>query len=64
MKDKEDELRPEYAADAIKKGIRGKYARRYRESSNVVRIDDDLHEIFPNAEAVNRALRDYLALKR
>jgi hypothetical protein len=61
MKAKDDELRPEYPAALIKKGVRGKYVKRYRGSTNVVRIDDDLHEIFPNAEAVNRALRDYLA---
>ena len=64
MKGKNDELRPEYSGEEIKKGLRGKYAGRYRESTNVVRIDYDLHEIFPNAEAVNRALRDYLAQKR
>jgi hypothetical protein len=42
MKAKDDELRPEYPAALIKKGVRGKYAKRYRESTNVVRIDDDL----------------------
>ena len=56
-----DELRPEYSADLIRSGIRGKYAKRFREGSNVVIIDPDLSDAFPNSEAVNEALRDYLA---
>jgi hypothetical protein len=30
----EDALRPEYPADLIKSGVRGKYAKRYREGTN------------------------------
>lgn len=52
-------MRPEYSAELIKSGIRGKYAKRYREGTNVVPIDPDLKKLFPNAEAVNRALREY-----
>jgi hypothetical protein len=55
----EDTLRPEYPADLIKSGVRGKYAEHYREGTNVVLIEPDLHRLFPNAEAVNRALRQY-----
>ena len=50
----EDEMRPEYD---FQDGIRGKYAKRYREGSNVVLLDPDLAEIFPDSESVNRALR-------
>jgi hypothetical protein len=64
MKSKKDTLRPEYPENLIKSGVRGKYARRYREGTNVVLIDPDLHELFPNSEAVNRALRDYVSKKR
>jgi len=64
MKAKDDELRSEYPAELIKNGVRGKYAKRYRESTNIVRIDDDLHEFFPNAESVNRALREHLEEKK
>ena len=59
MKAKDDDLRPEYPAELIKKGVRGKYAKRYREGTNIVRIDPDLHERFPDSEAVNHALREY-----
>ncbi len=58
-----DELRPEYPADLIRKGVRGKHAKRYREGTNIVLIDPDLHEIFPDSAAVNRALREYVAQK-
>lgn len=56
-----DDLRPEYPQELIRSGIRGKYARRYREGSNVVVIDPDLTDAFPTSEAVNAALREYLA---
>lgn len=59
-KDK-DEMREEYSADIIRSGVRGKYAKRYREVSNVVVIDPDLSKAFPNADAVNQALREVLA---
>ena len=42
-------------------GVRGKYANRFKEGSNVVVIDSDLSDAFPSSEAVNEALRDYLA---
>ena len=56
-----DDLQPEYSAELIRSGIRGKYAKRFKEGSNVVVIDPDLSNAFPNSEAVNEALRDYLA---
>jgi hypothetical protein len=64
MKSDEDTLRDEHPENLIKSGVRGKYAKSYREGTNVVLIDPDLHELFPSSEAVNRALRDYLAKKR
>ena len=56
-----DDLRPEYPAELISSGIRGKCAERFKEGSNVVVIDPDLSHAFPNSETVNEALRDYLA---
>jgi hypothetical protein len=58
-----DDLRPEYDLGKLGKGERGKYFKRYSEGSNVVVIDPDLTEAFPNAKAVNDALRDVLAKK-
>ena len=56
-----DDLRPEYSVELIRSGIRGKYASRFNKGSNVVVIDPDLSDAFPNSEAVNEALRAYLA---
>jgi len=39
------------------KGLRGKYSNRYAAGSNVVVIDSDLSEFFPDNESVNQALR-------
>jgi hypothetical protein len=36
MRSKKDELRPEYSADLIKSGVRGKYATRYRATLQAV----------------------------
>jgi hypothetical protein len=55
-----DELRPEYDLSKLGTGVRGKYAKRYKEGSNVVVIDPDLTDAFPNAKAVNDALREVL----
>jgi hypothetical protein len=64
MKRDKDTMRDEYPETLIKSGVRGKYAKKYREGTNVVLIDPDLHKLFPNSEAVNRALREYVAKKR
>lgn len=64
MNSDKDTLRDEYPEDLIRSGVRGKYAKRYREGTNVVLIDPDLQKVFPDSDAVNRALRDYLSTKR
>ena len=62
-KDK-DTLRSEYGPDLIKSGVRGKYTSKYREGNNVVLIDPEMHKLFPNSGAVNRALREYADQKK
>ncbi len=64
MSNDKDTLRKEYPMELIKSGIRGKYTKSYREGTNIVLIDPDLHELFPDSEAVNRALREYVSRKR
>ena len=39
------------------KGIRGKYAKKYSKGTNVVIIDPDVAEFFPDENSVNDALR-------
>lgn len=41
-------------------GIRGKYAKRYEEGTNVVLLDPDVAKEFPDSAAVNEALRQVL----
>jgi hypothetical protein len=43
--------------EARRTGVRGKYAKRYAEGTNLVLIEPELRKVFPTAEAVNRALR-------
>ena len=45
-------------------GVRGKYAERYGEGANVVVVDPDLAELFPDHDAVNDALRHLAAVIR
>jgi len=60
MKDKKpekDELRAEYKRSDFPGGlVRGKYAKRLKESSNVIVLRPEVAEAFPNEEAVNNAL--------
>ena len=39
------------------KGVRGKYAQRYAEGTNVVVIEPDVLKFFPDHDSVNEALR-------
>jgi len=55
--EEEDDLRPEYDLSKLKGGVRGKYAERYKEGTNLVLLDPDVAEVFPDDESVNRALR-------
>lgn len=64
MNNNDDELREEYPEELIESGDRGKYAKQYREGTNVVLIDPDLHKMFPDSESVNKALREYVARKQ
>ena len=64
MNTETDNLRQEYPEDLIKSGVRGKYAKRYREGTNVVLIDSDLHKLFPDSASVNKALREFVAQKQ
>jgi len=57
-----DELRPEYKRSDLGKIVRGKYAHRIKEESNVVLLEPDVAQAFPNDEAVNKALRSLLEL--
>jgi hypothetical protein len=49
-----DDMRSHYD---FSKGVRGKYASRYAEGTNVVVLDPDVAKEFKTSEEVNEALR-------
>src|SRR6266704_6837441 len=55
--DSGDDLRPEYDFSG---GVRGKYAQRFREGTNIVVLDPDVAAAFKDSPAVNDALRTLL----
>lgn len=46
------------------KGVRGKYAQRFAEGSNIVVLSPDVAEIFRDSESVNEALRMLIKIAR
>jgi hypothetical protein len=52
-----NELRSEYSRSDFGPLVRGKYVERLRERSNVVVLDPEIAELFPNGASVNAALR-------
>lgn len=52
-----NDLRDEYDPALIRSGVRGKYAKRYQEGTNLVLLAPDVAKAFPDAQAVNDALR-------
>ena len=60
MSNTNDDLEKEYDLKSLGKGVRGKYFEQYHKGTNVVVIDPDLSKAFPNAKAVNDALRKVL----
>ncbi len=57
----EDTMRAEYD---FSNAVRGVTAARYGQGSNVVLLDPDVAEIFPDARAVNEALRTLARLTK
>jgi len=52
-------MRAEYDFSA---GVRGKYVERFRQGTNVVLLDPELAEAFPDSKSVNDALRALVAI--
>ena len=58
-----DELRAGYKRSDFPGGlVRGKYAKRLRESSNIVVLKPEVAQAFPNEDAVNNALLSLIEL--
>jgi hypothetical protein len=59
-----DELRPEYKRSDFGTLVRGKYAQRVGQSTNVVLLEPQVARAFPNDRAVNEALRGVLRKRK
>ena len=59
MMNQKDEMLEEYD---FSNGIRGKYAERYKEGVNIIKLDSDVTKFFPDAKSVNEALRTLIKL--
>jgi hypothetical protein len=62
--EEDDDLQPEYDFSKMEGGVRGKYVERYRQGTNLVLLDPDVAAAFPDAKAVNDALRLLLQEKQ
>ena len=47
-------MRKEYD---FRKGVRGKYAKKYKAGTNIVLLDPDVAKVFKTPASVNKALR-------
>ncbi len=54
---KKDELREEYDLTKLKGKVRGKYVERYRQGTNLVLLEPEVAEVFPDSDSVNNALK-------
>ncbi len=54
-----DETLEEYD---FSQGVRGKYAKQYKEGVNIIKLDSDVNKFFPDAKSVNEALRTLIKL--
>jgi hypothetical protein len=59
-----DELRSEYHRDDFGPGVRGKYYDDYKSGNNLVLLSSDVAAMFPDDEAVNKALGDLIKLAK
>jgi hypothetical protein len=59
-----DDLRPEYDLSKLKGGVRGKYARRFQQGTNLVLLSPEVAKYFPDEQAVNDALRSLVGIAK
>lgn len=59
--DEQDTMRDEYDFTGA---VRGKYAARVAQGTNIVKLDPDVAKVFPDSASVNEALRLLAKLAR
>ncbi len=60
----DDELRPEYDLAQLQGAVKGKYAKLYRQGTNLVLLEPDVAEAFPTAQSVNETLKLLMKLAK
>jgi hypothetical protein len=64
-KSEKNELRVKYNRSDFPAGlVRGKYAKRIKASSNIIVLKPEVPQVFPNEEAVNKALLSLIDLAK
>ena len=53
----ENEMHSEYDFSKLNGRVRGKYVERFQSGTNLVLLEPDVAEAFPDAQSVNKALR-------
>lgn len=59
-----DDLRPEYDLSKLRGGVRGKYAKRFQQGTNLVLLSPDIARYFPDEQSVNDALRSLVGIAK
>ena len=62
MKIKTDDLAKNYDFSKLGKAVRGKYTEDFEKASNVILLDEDVAQVFPNERSVNEALQLLISL--
>jgi hypothetical protein len=60
----EDDLRPEYDLSKLKGGVRGKYAKRFQQGTNLILLSPDVARYFPDERSVNTVLRSLVGIAK
>ena len=60
----DDDLRPEYDLSKLKGGVRGKYAKRFQQGTNLILLSPDVARYFPDERSVNTVLRSVVGIAK
>jgi len=63
-KEMSDDLRREYDLSKLRGGVRGKYAKRFQQGTNLVLLSPDVARYFPDERSVNAALRSLVGIAK
>ncbi len=59
-----DDLRPEYDLSKLKGAVRGKYAKRFHQGTNLVLLSPEVAKYFPDERSVNDALKSLVSIAK